>query len=485
MMTEKRDTKTLEELINDLNRPVGTKKEKASIVTPVGNIVLSADQQTAFDEIMASVGGRAFFCGKTHVLEGVAGSGKSTLCKLLVKEMKRRKLEVVATAPTNKAVAVLERMMQEADIEVDCGTIYSLLGLAPGNEDEKRAPRRINKGWYQLYDVVIIDECSMLSGAIMGFIEKDLKDKNVLFIGDPYQLPPVGEARSRSFSCENRSSMTKVMRQAADNPVIRLSSRIRTMVDKQRASWGGFFEDTVGSQGVFYPGDARQEWIEDAFASREFAADNDRCRYLCWTNNRVDWVNRMIREMVYGITDTPFIEGERVLVRAPILMASGSKGMTVAIQTNDEAIVREIEPYKMTRTFDRLKSEPTRSGKILQEVPERTFDIMTWKLKLENRRGLVVTTYIPADKRAFADIKDVLVSDGRLNSKRWYQYFSMIDEIINVQSVYAMTVHCSQGSTFDNVFVDLDDIMKNRNQKEMLQLLYVACTRPRNALVVV
>ena len=63
------------------------------------------------------------------------------------------------------------------------------------------------------------------------------------------------------------------------------------------------------------------------------------------------------------------------------------------------------------------------------------------------------------------------------------KYFDFVDAVAKVQSVYAMTVHCSQGSTFENVMVDVNDIKRNSKTKEMLQLMYVACTRPSKALV--
>jgi exodeoxyribonuclease-5 len=48
---------------------------------------------------------------------------------------------------------------------------------------------------------------------------------------------------------------------------------------------------------------------------------------------------------------------------------------------------------------------------------------------------------------------------------------------------YAITVHRSQGSTFNNIFVDMEDIMRNRNWLECLKLFYVAITRARYAVV--
>jgi ATP-dependent exoDNAse (exonuclease V) alpha subunit len=48
-----------------------------------------------------------------------------------------------------------------------------------------------------------------------------------------------------------------------------------------------------------------------------------------------------------------------------------------------------------------------------------------------------------------------------------------------------MTVHCSQGSTFKDVFLDMSDCTRNSRTVEMLKLLYVGAMRPQLALVLV
>ncbi|MBL4860854.1 MAG: ATP-binding domain-containing protein [Acinetobacter sp.] len=66
----------------------------------------------------------------------------------------------------------------------------------------------------------------------------------------------------------------------------------------------------------------------------------------------------------------------------------------------------------------------------------------------------------------------------------WPLFFSYKDYYADLRHPYAMTVHCSQGSTFENQFLMLDDILKNPNTREMMQMLYVAVTRPSRCLVV-
>lgn len=56
----------------------------------------------------------------------------------------------------------------------------------------------------------------------------------------------------------------------------------------------------------------------------------------------------------------------------------------------------------------------------------------------------------------------------------------LIEPFADVNYGYALTVHKSQGSTYYNVYVDMDDIIKNINVDEGKKCLYTAITRASN-----
>jgi hypothetical protein len=58
----------------------------------------------------------------------------------------------------------------------------------------------------------------------------------------------------------------------------------------------------------------------------------------------------------------------------------------------------------------------------------------------------------------------------------------MMEPFANVNYGYAITCHKSQGSNFYNVFVDIDDIIKNDKCQETKKCLYTALTRTSNEL---
>lgn len=88
-----------------------------------------------------------------------------------------------------------------------------------------------------------------------------------------------------------------------------------------------------------------------------------------------------------------------------------------------------------------------------------------------------------AFQRVVGRIKDE-AADSRL---RWKHLHDFQQSLAKLQSIYALTVHKSQGSTIGSVFLDLPDIRRREetNLLEARQMLYVAVTRPSRRLIVV
>ena len=173
-------------------------------------------------------------------LAGYAGTGKTTLAKAAAEGVSTRAL---FAAFTGKAALVLR-----AKGCAGASTIHSLI-YKPFDVEEKDETGNVVRtvmryGLNELSevaaaDLVVIDECSMV-GERLG---RDLLSfgTKVLVLGDPAQLPPVrGEgfftARAPDFM------LTEIHRQAADNPIIRMSMTVR---ESGRLAPGAYGESRV------------------------------------------------------------------------------------------------------------------------------------------------------------------------------------------------------------------------------------------------
>jgi ATP-dependent exoDNAse (exonuclease V) alpha subunit len=73
--------------------------------------------------------------------------------------------------------------------------------------------------------------------------------------------------------------------------------------------------------------------------------------------------------------------------------------------------------------------------------------------------------------------------DNHITKKLWKDYHkNLVAPFANVNYGYAITCHKGQGSNFFNVFVDVDDIVKNGRENETKKCLYTALTRASNEL---
>ncbi len=149
-------------------------------------------------------------------LFGYAGTGKTTLARHIAGDVEG---EVQFAAFTGKAALVLRSK--------GCGearTIHSMI-YRPKDLDSDEPSFVLNEDSpASKASLIVIDECSMVDEDL----GRDLLSfgKKVLVLGDPAQLPPV---KGGGFFTEQQPDvmLTEVHRQAAGNPIIKLSMQVR------------------------------------------------------------------------------------------------------------------------------------------------------------------------------------------------------------------------------------------------------------------
>jgi exodeoxyribonuclease V alpha subunit len=155
------------------------------------------------------------------ILTGGPGCGKTTSTKVLVKLLMAMKLKITLAAPTGRAA---QRMTEVIGIEAK--TIHRLLGWSPEKNGFKRDETDPLKT-----DFLIIDECSMLDISLAASLMKAIDDNTqLLFIGDPDQLPSVGAGNVLYDMLESdvipKFQLTKVFRQAENSSIIQFAHKI-------------------------------------------------------------------------------------------------------------------------------------------------------------------------------------------------------------------------------------------------------------------
>jgi exodeoxyribonuclease V alpha subunit len=171
------------------------------------------------DEQAAAVCG---IVGKSFsILTGGPGCGKTTTTKVLVKLLFAMKKKVLLAAPTGRAA---QRMTEV--IESEAKTIHRLLEWAPNKGGFKRDEKDP-----LVCDFLIVDETSMLDISLAASLLKAIpQGAQLLFIGDPDQLPAVGAGDVLADLLRTngipRFCLTKIFRQAQASSIIRFAHEI-------------------------------------------------------------------------------------------------------------------------------------------------------------------------------------------------------------------------------------------------------------------
>jgi len=121
------------------------------------------------------------------VLAGSPGTGKTFVAGAVIRKIVGAS-NIYACAPTGKAaVRLAESIYKATGIKIQAKTIHSTLGLM-GDPDDYAISQLNNLEGY-----VIVDETSMVDVPLMAMLLGCCRTgTHILFLGDPYQLPPVG-----------------------------------------------------------------------------------------------------------------------------------------------------------------------------------------------------------------------------------------------------------------------------------------------------
>jgi len=429
--------------------------------------------------------------GEIFVLRGYAGTGKTTL----LTEALRLFAPPNLLAPTHKAKAVLE---PKAEILGGrAATVHRWLGYScvvndeTGEEEFKRAPRD-PKFDPNPRTPVILDEVSMMGKQIWGEFTKDVKRFGLMCVamGDPLQLPPVGETESLAWALPNTTEITEVMRSqgALTNVVLGVRHSIRS---EHPALVTESIADHLSRVDVF---SNKIEMLRDYYA--RILAGGDAI-VLAWTNRAVDWVNAWIRARVVGENRSPFVAGEVVVVSNPYSLEG--------IVGPDDEMCR---PMLYTET--RLRIVSAEIGRHpawddacwILRVQQLGFDAKATPMKDGGQRHTIGPIFALDDgqRRAFFDrmrnMQDELARLNGLVSRggnkmdrqardfQSHQIAAYRNAYLRSRPGYATTVHKSQGSTWGEVYAIQGDILKNEKTFERNRLLYVAFSRAAKRLAV-
>jgi hypothetical protein len=185
--------------------------------------------------------------------------------------------------------------------------------------------------------------------------------------------------------------------------------------------------------------------------------------------------NQMIRKSIHGAgPDDPYEPGENLILNTTLAYARS--GDLIA-HTGTEIEGKDV-------TVDQIDF-PSLNG---QEQPTvlDTWAIAAWN----DDRSYHVPQNPKKYRSVVAQMKKIAVDtqktkdNAQVRGSHWYSYFRAKRAVADLRPGYARTVHKTQGSTVDQVFIDASDFKYARNPKTISRLMYVALTRARDSVVI-
>lgn len=401
------------------------------------------------------------------VINGEAGTGKTTILRALVAYLSAKGLGYVLTSFTGKAVARIREVIPESYPM----TLHRLLGTEI--ESSK-------------FHYLIIDETSMLETALLArFIQRykytgDVTyNYKVILIGDDNQLRPIGWGCFFNELVKTKKIPTYTLTQCHRIEGIGILTNAKLLLE------GCFFDPTV---------DFHLAWGKtplDIIKQHHLSAE--KVRVLAPFIETVNEQNTILQE--YFTSGNPFIEdtkGRKWYLQDRVMMTKNNK--TIDVANGQEGFI----PY-----FD-----PNEEG-INVAFNEGNVHLFTFRSDDTDR----ILAFYPPSTGRFLDVDtcdEVTVNIGR-NKKFWNEqyricgdhrvlFYNLLRELENNDEdkrgeddnrqfppvdhlilSYALTIHKAQGSEWDYVIILLPKRARNSDFITR-NLLYTAITRARKGV---
>lgn len=418
----------------------------------------------------------------SFLLEGFAGTGKSTLVNHILKDYYLKGQLIAVSAFTNKATNIISRKTPFAESI----TLYRLLGLQANQESDVLSFGK-SRSLVRNFNIIVLDEVSMIKDSEFEFLMTELNKCKGLFrpklllMGDPFQLPPVGQDNeSIAFNVENKFQLKNVIRQSVNSNILDYSMKIRKVLEqitqtdtnvpiqtKLGYTEGNDFRHFNNSKSFI-------ESVLEDFNSDSYKRSSDYVKVIAYRNNTINVVNNIIRKNIFGANTDTISINENLMLNSPVYDPFTSY---VLYNSSDEIVVDEIEDVKIY--------EGTHLG-VKIKFPYYMCDV---RRKYDDI-GACMNIVNPSHYDMFNDYLNEWASQiKKLPPKEAKEIFRTefypFKKTYHCPSYnYAITSHKSQGSTYNKAYVIEDDIekVKQASSKDLWKSKYVACTRPSKQL---
>lgn len=436
-----------------------------------------------------------------YVIEGKAGTGKTTIAKEILKEFEDEQIYVAAVS--HKAKGVIKNSFGEDTRGKKFFSIASLLGMKGINDNDTQTTKFQVGTKVPLLDnppaLLVIDEASMITEDVL----KKIIDINsslsrpfqMLFLGDIGQIQPIRDDQSEFyrthkdllnkksdiFNSKHKSKLITRVRQGEANPILPYADYFWENSQKENPELNPtqhiVRNNQITDKGSLLFSNSESEVLNSVIKAVKNAVEKgltNHVKIVTYHVNEKTELNQKIHEALFG-KDSDYSKGDMLILNSPYdlpdvnaTMENSSEIQIKSIQDTDvdefgvHTLYLETNGTAYTRTGNEQKDC------VIQVVSRN--DIGLYNQKLQELASHA--------KRQ---------TNRALKKQAWGDFWEYKGRYADVDFGYAITAHKSQGSTYDIVVVDEKDIMGTTatSNQEKSELIYTALTRPRKTAIVI
>ncbi|MDE6266931.1 MAG: AAA family ATPase [Muribaculaceae bacterium] len=423
----------------------------------------------------------ARFCAPTSpsnavfILNGYAGTGKTSVMGGLIKTLGQVGVPSVLLAPTGRAAKVFSGFARHSAF-----TIHRKIYRAADGESSVPAVNHNN----HRNTLFVVDEASMIGDGKDGGADilRDLiqyvytgEGCRLILLGDTAQLPPVGSEESPAMNPAvlksmglrvTRVTMTETVRQARNSGILYNATLLRRMMQLEELPVPELVLTPFRDITAVDPAE-----LDDIISSAYSANGVADTILITRSNRRATDFNLAIRSRI--------LDYEEILCRGDLLMIAKNNYFWSA-KTKAVDFIANGDIAEVVRIYGTEELEGIRFADVTLRFPDRDAEL-DLKIVLDSLTS--DTPGLPRDKvdrlgrRVFYDpdrFNEYSPKSARMKALKEDPYFNALQ----VKYAYCVTCHKAQGGQWKNVFVDMGYIPPEAyTSKELYRWLYTSLTR--------
>lgn len=459
---------------------------------------LTLQQNKIFEQIKAFMNSDA----SVFILRGYAGTGKTTIVKIIADYINQSH-KVLLMAPTGRASRVLSEKtgykastIHKVIYEKTCIVSKNIKDVA---ESEFKYIFSMSQSEYDGKIVAIVDEASMVCSRkvehelytfgtdnlledLLNFVRPSFGGK-VIFVGDPAQLPPVGEPISNALRSDYfkehglkvyEEELTDVLRQNNDSIILKNAMMIRDLLEKEKRNCLIFEEKVNDVEAI-----PTENFLNKYLEYRKKSVNHDSI-VICYSNRLANKYNNDIRCSLYG-GNVPIRKNDVLIITQNNYQLDRMNGefvpvLSVGARVQQAApVFAQVNGEKkriiVTINFVQLTVPDGNGNPQTCMIIEDLLKSDKATLSIDENRALYINFCMrnPYLKQGSREFGNKLILDPYYNA-------------IRAKYGYAVTGHKCQGGEWGKVFVDFTNRTGLNN--DCLRWAYTAMTRARKTLYV-